>query len=257
MIDTAVIPAAGYGSRMRPLTMAIPKEMFPLGDLPIIEHIIMELISSGIKRICIVLRKGKRVIKEYFDRRKPLCKKADLYFAYQKEPLGLGDAIRRAKEFIGGNPFVMAIPDQLLISEIPATRQLLDLYKRGDGILNSMVKIPKAEIRFFDGARPFKYTKVSRNLYSIQNTSHDTSAIIRGFGRTIYIPEALEYMTEEYKNTTSGEVDLLKSFQAMRNRFPLYGIHLKGKPCDLGTWEGYYFYQPLILRHLNLKEKVG
>jgi UTP--glucose-1-phosphate uridylyltransferase len=198
----------------------------------------------------------KKVIEEYFDGRKPLYKKVDFHFAYQKEPHGLGDAMRRAKEFIGGNPFIMAIPDQLLLSETLATRQLLDSYKRGDGIWNSMVRIPKEEIRFFKGARPFEYMKIGRNFYSIQNISDDDSASIRGFGRTIYIPEALEYMTEAYRNPGTGEVDLLRSFQTMKNRFPLYGIVLKGKPCDVGTWEGYYYYQRLILKHLSSKGKV-
>jgi len=72
MVEKAVIPSAGYGLRMGPLTQAIPKEMLPLGYLPLIGHAIIELASSGIKRICIVIRKGKETIKEYFDRRKPI-----------------------------------------------------------------------------------------------------------------------------------------------------------------------------------------
>jgi UTP--glucose-1-phosphate uridylyltransferase len=255
MIETAVIPAAGYGSRMEPLTIAIPKEMFPLGPLPIIEHTVIELVSSGIKRICIVIREGKEVIREYFDSRKLLYKKVELYFAYQREPLGLGDAMRRAKDDIGGNPFVMAIPDQLLLSKIPATRQLLNAYKSGDGIWNSMVKIPEKEIDYFKGSRPFKYKKRSGNLYSIEDIFTDETSHLRGFGRTIYLPEALEYMTEEYKNNETGEIDLLNTFQAMRKRIPLYGTILNGKPCDLGAWEGYYYYQPIILKHLNSKGK--
>ena len=82
------------------------------------------------------------------------------------------------------------------------------------------------------------------------------NSLIRGFGRTIYLPEALEYMTEEYKDTKSGEVDLFKSFQAMKDRFPLYGVILKGKPCDIGTWEGYNYYHSLIRKQLNFRGKV-
>lgn len=254
MVETAVIPAAGYGSRMEPLTIAIPKEMLPLGHLPIIEHTVIELISSGIKRICIVIRKGKEIIKEYFDRRGSLYRKIEFNFAYQKEPLGLGDAIRKAKDFIEGEPFIMAIPDQILLSEKPATRQLLNVYKGNGGILNSLVKIPRKEIRLFEGSRPFKYRRKCNNLYSIEDISVDEMSLIRGFGRTVYIPEALEYMTEEYMNDETREVDLLKTFQGLKNKISLYGIVLKGKPCDIGTWEGYYFYQPLILKYLYSKE---
>ncbi len=113
MIESAIVPAAGQGSRMNPLTMAIPKEMFPLGSLPIIEHTLLELVSSGIKRICIVIRKRKEVIREYFNRRKALYKKVELHFAYQEAPLGLGDAIRKGKDFIRGIPFVLGSPDQI------------------------------------------------------------------------------------------------------------------------------------------------
>ncbi len=251
MIETAVIPAAGHGSRMKPLTMAIPKEMFPLGPFPVIEHTIVELWASGIKGICIVIRKGKEIIKEYILRRKLLYKKVEFYFAYQRKPLGLGDAIRRARDFIGENPFVMAIPDQLLLSEIPATMQLLEASKKGEGIWNSLIKIPRKERAFFKGALPFKYRRLHKNLFRIEDILTDESSLIRGFGRTIYLPEALEYMTEAYKRSRTGEVDLLKSFQAMKDRIPLYGIILKGKPCDIGTWEGYHYYQPFIRKHLN------
>ena len=148
-IETAVVPAAGYGSRMRPLTTFIPKEMFPLGSLPVIEHTIAELVSSGIKRICVVIRKGKEVIKEYLDSRRSLYEKSEFEFVYQKAPLGLGDALRTAKDFIRGTSFVMAIPDQILLSEQSATRQMLDVCKSGFGIWNSMVQIPKKEMEFF------------------------------------------------------------------------------------------------------------
>lgn len=256
MVKTAVIPAAGYGSRMEPLTMSIPKEMFPLGNLPIIEHTIIELVSSGIKRICVVTRKGKEVIKEYFDRRKSLYKNVEFYFAYQKLPLGLGDSLREAKDFVERTPFVMAIPDQILLSKIPATQQLVNAYKNNVGIWNSMVRIPKKEICFFKGSRPFKYKRKSGNLYSIEDLSMDETSLFRGFGRTIYVPEALQYMTKKYSNDKTGEVDLLKTFQALKNKFLLYGTILKGKPCDVGTWEGYYFYQKIILQHLYSKEKM-
>jgi len=255
MIESAIVPAAGQGSRMNPLTMAIPKEMFPLGSLPIIEHTLLELVSSGIKRICIVIRKRKEVIREYLNRRKALYKKVELHFAYQEAPLGLGDAIRKGKDFIRGIPFVMAIPDQILLSERPATQQLLDACQNGEGIWNSMVKIPRKEMDFFKGSRAFKYRREKRGFYVIEDILADETSLLRGFARTIFLPEAFEYMTEEFINEKTGEIDLLKTFQALKNKFPLYGMVLEGRPCDIGTWEGYYFYQPIILDYLNSREK--
>ncbi len=250
MIETAVIPAAGYGSRMAPLTTVIPKEMYPLGHIPIIEHTIVELISSGMKRIGIVIRKGKEVIKEYLNGRKTLYKNVEFYFTYQENPHGLGDAMRRAKEFIGQNPFIMAIPDQILLSEKPATQQLLDAYKFNKGIWNAMVRIPKKDRGFFKGSRAFRCKRSDGKIYSIEEISTVEKSSLIGFGRTLYVSEALEYMTEKYINPETGEVDLLNTFQALKNHFPLYGIVLEGRPCDVGTWEGYYFYQKVILQHL-------
>ena len=255
-IETAVVPAAGYSSRMRPLTTFIPKEMFPLGSLPVIEHTIAELVSSGIKRICVVIRKGKEVIKEYLDSRRSLYEKSEFEFVYQKAPLGLGDALRTAKDFLDRTPFVMAIPDQILLSEHLATCQLLEACKSGYGIWNSMVQIPKNEMGFFKGARPFKYNREARRFYLIEDIATEEGSQIRGFGRTVFLPEALEYMTEEFINRETGEVDFLKTYQALKNQFPLYGFLLEGKPCDIGTWEGYYFYQPKVLRFLSSREKA-
>lgn len=146
MIKTAVVPAAGYGSSMNPLTMSIPKEMLLLGHLPAIEHTVIELISSGI--ICILIRRDKEVIKEYFNGRKKINQKVEFSFAHREVSFGLGDAIRRAKDFIEDDPFVMAIPDQFLLSEIPTTKPLLDACNEREGLWNSLVKFPKRE-KFF------------------------------------------------------------------------------------------------------------
>lgn len=252
VIETAVIPSAGFGKRMGRVTTFFPKEMFPLGRFPLIEHTIIELQRSGIKGICVVIRKGKEVIKEYLKRQK--YKGIEINFVYQKKPLGIGDALLRAKGFLEGAPFVMALPDQILLSKKPATQQLLDQSKKARGIWNSMVRIPKKELCFFEGARPFRFQRAVRNVSVLKGFSQDKSSLIRGFGRTIFLSEALDYMTEEYLNNQTGEVDFLKTYEAIQERFPLYGTILKGAPCDLGTWEGYSYYLPIILRFMKQEE---
>ena len=247
-VKTAVVPAAGYGSRMGPLTNVIPKEMFPLGSIPMIEHTIAELVSSGIKRIGVVIRNGKEVIREYLESRKSLYPESEFEFVFQKEPLGLGDALWCARDFIQGAPFVMAIPDQVLISEQAATLQLLEASEGVDGIWNSMVQIPRNEMAFFKGARSVRYKKVNREVFVIEDISTDITSRVRAFGRIVFLPEALDYMSKEFVNDATGEVDLLKTFYALKGRFRLFGVLLKGRPCDLGTWGGYHFYQPRILR---------
>lgn len=250
MTDTAVIPAAGHGLRMRPLTMSIPKEMLPLREMPVIEHTVIELVSSGIKRICIVIRKGKEIIENYFHERKDLYRDIELYFPYQESPLGLGDALRCAKGFIGKMPFVMAIPDQILLSEVPATRQLLNASKMETAIWNSMVRLTPEDLCFFRGSRPFSFKK-TRRYYILEGVVTDDASLLRGFGRTVFQPEALEFMTEKYISSETGETDLMKTFQELKKLFRLCAIILKGKACDVGSWEGYYHYQPVILNHLR------
>ncbi len=249
VIETAVIPAAGFGKRMGPLTTFFPKEMFPLGRFPMIEHTIIELKRSGIKRICLVIRKGKEVIEEYLKMQK--YKGIEIKFVYQRKPFGIGDALRRAKDFVGEAPFVMALPDQILLSEKPATRQLLEQSKEAREIWNSMVKIPKKELCFFEGARSFRYQRAVGNIYILKGFSQDKNSLIRGFGRTVFLSEALDYMTGKYLNDQAGEVDFLKTYEAIQKKFPLYGTILKGVPCDLGTWEGYSYYLPTILRFMK------
>lgn len=119
------------------------------------------------------------------------------------------------------------------------------------------MEVPKDEIKFFRGSRPLKYRRDNENRCVIDRISADGNSLIRGFGRTLFLPEALEYMTEEYINDRTGEVDLLKIFRALKKEFPLYGIILKGAPCDIDTWEGYYFYQPKILGHPNSSGKLS
>lgn len=119
------------------------------------------------------------------------------------------------------------------------------------------MKVPRDEIEFFRGSRPMKYKRDNEGRCVIKDIPSNGNSPIRGFGRTLFLPEALEYMTEEYINDRTGEVDLLKTFQALKKEFPLYGIILEGTPCDIGTWDGYYFYQPVILDHLNLNEKFS
>ena len=216
------------------------------------EHIIIELKRSGIKGICVVIRKGKEVIEEYLKRRG--YKGIEINFVYQKKPLGIGEALRRAKDFVGRAPFIMALPDQVLLSKKPATRQLLEQSKEAGGIWNSMVKIPKKESHFFEGARSFKYQKGDGNFYVLKGFTQDKGSSIRGFGRTVFLPEALNYMTREYLNDQTGEVDLFKTYEAIQTRFPIYGTILEGVPCDLGTWEGYSYYLPGILRFMRQEE---
>lgn len=251
MAEAAVIPAAGLGTRMTPLSPFVPKEMFPLCRMPLIEHVVAELSASGIRRICIVIRQGKEIIKEYLASRESLYGSVSFQYAVQASPLGLGDALRSAASFIGDEPFLMAIPDQILLSEVPAARQILESGVPQGGIVNSMVRLSGEDRKFFGGARSFSCDGGSDGKYVITSMSEEGPGPFRGFGRTIFPPEALDYMTADYIGPGTGEVDLLRSFEAMAGKYTLHGVLLDGIPCDLGTWEGYEHYRPIVAGYLK------
>lgn len=269
IVKKAVIPAAGLGSRMLPLTKDIPKEMLTAGRQPMIRQVVEEAVSSGLEQICFVIRKGKEIIREYVcSLQAEVCKPeesmdelartmaaCEFTFVYQRRPLGLGDAILQAAGFVGDDPFVMLVPDQLMFSEVPASLQLIRHWKPEYQILSSLLRLPKEDVPFFAGARGVDVTAmpsgeeefVINRLQTEEETRatyRDASFELRGFGRTVYQPEIFDYLGPDFVNPRSGEVDLWRTFEACAGKIPHRGVVLEGEPVDLGTLEGYYHYLP-------------
>lgn len=252
LVNKAVIPAAGRGVRMLPMTKVVPKELFPVGRKPMIQHAVEEAIASGIENICVVIHKEKESIRDYLEEEFLTgANRCELTFAYQEERLGLGDALARAGDFVGRDPFVMIIPDQLLLSRPPATLQLVRGCEDVGGIWSSMVRIPQGEARYFVGSRGYDFERLGRNRYAIKMIYSDREAAerykeqafqIRGFGRTVFPAAVLEYFGRGFINPETGEVDLLKSIEEFIKSNPHYGTFLKGRALDLGTLPGYYYF---------------
>jgi len=264
-IHKAVIPAAGLGSRMRPITMGVPKEMLPVGAKPLLHHVVEEAVASGIKQVCIVIRKGKEVIKDYFclesapgttDENvielRALIAACEFTFVYQESQLGLGNALLQAQDFVGTDSFVMMIPDQLMFGPTPAASQLLRRWRAGPTIWSSLLRLPKEERPFFVGARGVEYHETNAGEVAINRllTEEETRSVhsdlsyeVRGFGRTIFPPEIFDYLGPEFVNPRTGEVDLLRTFEKCTKELEVFGIWLEGEPFDLGTPESYYRYR--------------
>jgi UTP--glucose-1-phosphate uridylyltransferase len=260
----AVIPAAGLGSRMLPVTKGVPKEMLPAGRKPLIQHVVEEAVASGIREICVVIRAGKEVIRDYFLLRQPEARKrgrdieelealvarCELTFVYQQETRGLGDALLQAKDFVGRDSFVMMIPDQLARATTPATLQLLRSRTSSAAVCSSLVRLPKEEARFFPGARGFEFERVGASeplrmgrLLSeeeMREAYREVDYEIRGFGRTLYPPEIFDYLGRDFTNPETGEVDLSRTFETLTERLAHRGVLLAGEFFDVGTFEGYY-----------------
>jgi UTP--glucose-1-phosphate uridylyltransferase len=268
-IRKAVIPAAGLGTRMLPITRSVPKEMLPVGRKPMIQHVLEEAVLSGLEQVCIVIREGKEIIKDYFCQRRHasldrcdanmeelerLVASCELTFIYQPQPRGLGNALLQASPFVGDESFVMMIPDQLMLAHIPATLQLIRDSQPGSFIRSGLLRLAKAELPFFAGARGVEIeSRSDEGEYAISRlqteeetraTYSDAAFELRGFGRTVYPPEIFDYLGEDYINPRTGEVDLWKTFAASAGIIEHRGRLLEGEPLDLGTFEGYYHYLP-------------
>lgn len=269
----AVIPAAGRGTRFLPVTKAVPKELLPAGRKPLIQHVVEEAVRSGIREVCVVVREGKESVRDYFtaphaasDASGPgaralseledLLARCSLTFVRQESPKGLGDALLAAREFVAGEPFVMMVPDQLFLSEVPAAAQLTARWRPGAAVWTSLARVPKAEVEFFGGARAFELGGAdAEGVFEVGRilSDEETSAAygaedfeLRGFGRTVYPPEIFEYLGADYVNPRTGEVDLLKTFEGFAGRLAHRGVVLEGEPLDLGTFRRYERYLPRL-----------
>src|ERR1700733_5038951 len=164
-VRKAVFPAAGLGPRSLPATKAQPKEMLPLVDKPIIQYGVEEALHSGVRNIIIVTGRGKSAIEDHFDvsfelenllekrHKKDLLKIVrqvsdliDVSYIRQKEALGLGHAVLRARDLVGPEPFAVVLADDVIDSETPCIRQLLDIYEFFSAPVLGVLKVPKKHI---------------------------------------------------------------------------------------------------------------
>src|SRR5690554_5894518 len=164
-VRKAIIPAAGLGTRFLPATKAMPKEMLPIVDKPTIQYIVEEAMASGIEDIIIVTGKGKRAIEDHFDHSFELeqnlfdkgklelleevqksSKMIDIHYIRQKEPRGLGHAVWCARKFIGDEPFAVLLGDDIVDSQMPCLRQLMDAYETSPGSIVGVQPVPQEAV---------------------------------------------------------------------------------------------------------------
>jgi UTP--glucose-1-phosphate uridylyltransferase len=257
-LTTAVIPAAGYGTRMAAITGGRAKEMLPINGLPIIHHVVQEALAAGIARICIVIRTDKEEIQHYFEEGASLAsgmcpgpllrEQCDIGFVTQEQPNGLGDALLCARDFVGCAPFAMLIPDQLFFGSVPALTQLTSKDLPSNAVISSLISVSEEELRSYPGARLFQYEPTNRRgvvrVTRIEKAGMGsplacTGRVACGFGRTIYPPEVFSLLGDEYADPQTGEVDLFLTFKRLLLQVPSYGVFLEGQAFDLGTAAAY------------------
>src|SRR5450755_3843676 len=189
-VRKAVFPAAGLGTRFLPATKAMPKEMLPVVDKPIIQYGVEEAIQSGAPNIIIVTGRGKSAIEDHFDvsfelehlletrGKKDLLATVhavsdmiNVAYVRQKEALGLGHAVLRARELVGEEPFAVILSDDIIDAENPCLRQLLDVYEFYSAPVLALMEVPKENISAYGvvDAEPVSHLGTQNRLYRIRN----------------------------------------------------------------------------------------
>lgn len=184
-VKKAVIPAAGLGTRFLPATKAMAKEMLPIVDKPTIQFIVEEALASGIEDILIVTGKAKRPIEDHFDSNVELennlkeknktdllklveeTTDVNLHFIRQSHPKGLGHAVLQAKAFVGNEPFVVMLGDDLMEDKVPLTKQLMDDYEQTHASTIAVMKVPHEDTSKYGIINPEK--EIEKGLYNVEN----------------------------------------------------------------------------------------
>ena len=258
-VRRAVIPAAGLGTRFLPATKATPKEMLPIVDKPTIQYIIEEALASGIEDIIIISGKSKRAIEDHFDRNMELemsleasgkfeqlemvrrISEINLHYIRQKEPRGLGHAILCARRFIGDEPFAVLLGDDVVDSEKPALKQLIDVYdRRGFSVLGVQEVAPEkvSSYGIIDGAP----TEEART-YTVKDmvekpAQEEAPSRLAVLGRYIITPEIFDIL----ENTPPGrgnEIQLTDALRVLAKQQPMYAYNFEGRRYDVGDKQGF------------------
>jgi len=259
MIRKAVIPAAGFGTRFLPATKSQPKEMLPIVDTPVIQYVVEEAVASGITDILMVIGKGKRAIEEHFDRNfqlenqliengkqtelkaiRRISELADIHFIWQKELKGLGDAVNCAKHHVNNEPFVVLLGDTVIDANVPATRQLLEVF---DNYEESVVLLEEVDQSRISQYGVIDGKEIDSAVYRINDfiekpNPDEAPSNLAIAGRYVFTPQIFEYLCR-IKPGKGGEIQVTDAMRLMVRNRAMYGLKLNGKRCDIGNKEGF------------------
>jgi UTP--glucose-1-phosphate uridylyltransferase len=263
-VRKAVFPAAGLGTRFLPATKAQPKEMLPLVDKPLIQYGVEEAIRSGIQNILIITGRGKSAIEDHFDvsfelehalekRNKKellatvreISDMVDIAYIRQKEALGLGHAVLRARDLVGSEPFAVVLSDDVIEAEIPCLRQLLDVYELFGASVIALMEVPAEEVSAYGivDAEPVHHNGCGDRLYRIHNLIEkpqpsEAPSRLAIIGRYVLTPEIFPSL-EAIEPGSLGEIQLTDGLRHLLGSRPIYGYRFEGTRYDAGDKLGF------------------
>ena len=252
-VRKAIIPAAGLGTRFLPATKALAKEMLPIVDKPTIQFIVEEARKSGIEDIVVVDGKSKRSIEDHFDSNPELennlaeknkqemlkmvqeTTDINLYFIRQSHPRGLGDAVLTAKAFIGDEPFVVMLGDDLMEDKVPLTRQLMESYKETGASTLAVMKVPHEETEKYGVINPIE--QVKPGLYNVSNfvekpDPDEAPSDLAIIGRYLLTPEIFDVL-ERTPMGKGGELQLTDAIDELNKTQRVFAHEFKGQRFDV------------------------
>lgn len=257
-VRKAIIPAAGLGTRFLPMTKAIPKEMLPVVDKPVIQYVVEECVESGIEEILIVIGSGKRAIEEHFgrsanlerelvDRGNPeLCDEirrisemANIHYIWQNELKGLGDAVLCGQSFCGNEPFALLLGDTIVESDDPTRpvlKQLLEIYNEHQVSVVALEEVPDDKVSRYGiaGGSEIQGGVIKIDQLIEKPTLAESPSNLAIASRYLFRPEIFSYLTDTPRGT-NNEIQLTDAMYAMLAAHSMYGLRFTGKRHDIGN----------------------
>lgn len=259
-VRKAIIPAAGLGTRMLPNTKSIPKEMLPLVDKPVIQYIVEEAVAAGVEEILIITNRGKNPIEDYFDYAPDLEERlihdgkreeaatvravadmADVYFLRQKETKGLGHAVWRAKSFVGNEPFAVLLGDDIMLSEKPVLKQLVEAVEANNCSAIAVREVPDELITKYSSVKLVE--RLSERVYKIGDmnekpTLEEKFSNFAILGRYVLTPTVFDIL-EHTAPGRNNEIQLTDGMKELCRREPMCAVDFEGRRYDTGNLKGY------------------
>ena len=258
-VRKAIIPAAGLGTRFLPATKAQPKEMLPIVDKPTIQYIIEEAIASGIEEILIITGRNKKCIEDHFDKSielemelaksgkedllelvKDISDMVDIHYIRQKEPKGLGHAIYCAKAFVGNEPFAVLLGDDVVDSEKPCLKQLIDCYSEYKTSILGVQTVPDKDVNKYGIVNGIH---IEDRVYKVKDlvekpSLEDAPSNVAILGRYIITPQIFDIL-ENTNPGKGGEIQLTDALRTLISNEAMYAYNFEGRRYDVGDKLGF------------------
>lgn len=275
-VRKAIIPAAGLGTRFLPATKAMPKEMLPIVDKPTIQYIVEEAIAAGIEDIIIVTGKGKRAIEDHFDIAFELehtlfekgklelleevrrSSQVTLHYIRQKEAKGLGHAVWCARNFIGDEPFAVLLGDDIVQSDVPCTRQLIEQYERLGRSVIGVQTVPSDQTNRYGIVDPLR---ARGRLYEVDRFVEKPAlgqapSNLAIMGRYVLTPDIFDFL-ESQETGAGGEIQLTDAIQRLNTEQGVYAYDFQGVRYDVGEKLGFILTTiDFALRRQDLRHEL-